>query len=185
MTEPMSRRDREDLQKVARMRARVAIAGIAEQEARLLAEAEAQLSARYDIGDEAWGEVTAAAKAAVEAADAQVAEVCRARGIPEEFRPGLSLGWYGRGENAIAARRAELRTLAKAKIAAVGKEAKTAIEARTADVIVELISGGLESDAARVALASIPTPAQLMPTVDIAAIEAASDDSRTGRRRGL
>lgn len=119
--ETMTRRDREDLIRVARLRAKVAKAGVADQEARLLADVEQQLSAKYKLDDAVWADLTTAAQAAVADADQQVA----------------------------------------------GKAAKTAIEAKTAEVLTELIAGGLESDAARASLESIPTPAALMPRIDV------------------
>jgi hypothetical protein len=168
----MTRRDRDDLAKVARLRAKVAKDGVAQREAELRADVEEQLSARYKASDAAWSEITKQAKEAVDLADQEIARICRERGVPEEFRPYLSLGWYNRGENAEASRRAELRKLAQTRIAAAGRQAKTAIEAKTAEVLTQLIAGGLESSEARVFLESIPTAQQLMPPVTIAELEA-------------
>ena len=172
--EGMTRKDRDDLAKVARMRARVAIAGIAEQQAALLADVEAQLSTIYRSDDGAWAEITAAAARAVDEADGKVAAICAEQGIRSEFRPRLTVHWYGRGENEVARRRSELRAAARTKIEAAARKAKTAIEARSADVQIELIAGGLSGDQARSFLASIPTPAQLMPKVTVTEIEAGS-----------
>ncbi len=185
MTEPMTRRDREELQKIARLRAKVARDGVAEREAHLRAEAEEQLSAAYRFDDSVWTDITSAAKAAVAAADEQVAARCRELGVPERFRPGLNIGWYTRGENAAASRRAELRRLAEARISAAGKQARTAIDKRTADVLTQLIAGGLESDQARAHLESIPTADQLMPAVNIAELEATTSPPQGDNRYGL
>ncbi|MGI8753979.1 MAG: hypothetical protein ACR2MN_17025 [Acidimicrobiales bacterium] len=171
---PMTRRDRDDLAKVARLRTKVAVAGIAEQQAALLADVEAQLSAIYRFDDEAWKDIVATAKEAAEVADAKVAAICEERGIRAEFRPGVNLGFYGRGENAILQRRTELRKAAQTKIDAAGKRAKAAIEARSVEVQTELIAGGLSGDDARSFLASIPSAAELMPTVTVAELEAGS-----------
>ena len=169
--EDMTRRDREDLARVARMRAKVAKAGVAHREAELSADVEEQLSARFKRSEPAWAEITKQAQQAVTLADQEIARLCRERGVPEEFRPGLRLDWYSRGENAEVSRRAELRKLAQARIAAVGRQAKTAIEAKTAEVLTVLIAGGLESSEARAFLETIPTPQQLMPPVVIAELE--------------
>jgi hypothetical protein len=175
MTAPtMTRAERDDLAKVARLRAKVARTAVVQREAELLADVEEQLSAQYAFADDAWAEITTGAAAAVAEADRQVAALCRERGIPEEFRPGLNLNWYGRGSNAVPARRAELRKVAQARIAAAGKGAKAAIEAREAEVLTELLAGGLTSQAARSFLESIPTAAALMPALQVRELEVGS-----------
>lgn len=168
---PMTRREREDLAKVARLRARVARSAIVQREAELLADVEAQLAAEYAFTDEAWADITKGAAEAVAEADRQVAALCRERGIPEEFRPRLDTFWHRRGRNAVGERRTELRKVAQSRIAAVGKAAKASIEAREADVLTELLAGGLSSDAARTFLESIPSAAQLMPPMQVRELE--------------
>jgi hypothetical protein len=167
----MTRRDRDDLAKVARLRAKVARAEVTERQRTLLAAVEEQLSTEYTIDDAAWADITQAAKQAVSTADAQIAELCRQRGIPEQFRPELSISWYRRGENADVQRRAELRKTAQAKVAAAAEHAKLAIERRTSEVLTELLADGLTSGSARRFLESIPTPTELMPPVVVAELE--------------
>lgn len=110
---PMTRREREDLAKVARLRARVARSAIVQREAELLADVEAQLAVEYASTDEAWADITKGAVEAVAEADRQVAALCRERGIPEEFRPGLNVSWYARGRNAEASRRGPHRAFGR------------------------------------------------------------------------
>jgi hypothetical protein len=117
----ISKADREELAKILTARERVAKSVVEQRAAELLADVEQQLATRYTISDEAWHDLTAAAKAAVKAADSEIAERCRTLGIPEQFRPGLSLGWYDRGENADKERRVELRLVAKTRIDALAK----------------------------------------------------------------
>ena len=93
-----TRRKREDLARIARLRARVARTSVAQREAELLASVEQQLSAQYAVDAPVWSEITTEAKRAVTAADEELAARCRELGIPEEFRPSLNIGWYGRGE---------------------------------------------------------------------------------------
>ncbi len=174
----MTRAERVELAKLARMRAKVARTEVDQRAAELRADVERQLSATYQFGDEAWRDVTAAAQAAVAAADEQVAARCRELGIPDEFRPRLTVNWYGRGENATASRRAELRKTANAHIEAQAKGAKTTIEARALDVQTDLMAGGLTSAAARRFLAEMPTPAALMPTIDVGELQALGGDAR-------
>jgi hypothetical protein len=170
----MTRGDREQLVSVVKMRARVAKAAVADRQADLLADVERQLSTIYKANEQDWADISASAEAAVHAADQQLAAICRERGIPEEFRPSLHVGWYGRGENADAKRRAELRALATKQIDAAGKKAKLAIERRTAEVLTALVAGTLESSDARVFLESIPMPEALMPTISVKALEVSS-----------
>lgn len=183
MTGPkLTRAERDDLVRVARLRAKVARSSIAAREAELLAEVEEQLSEAYRFDDDAWQDLTATAEDAVRRADAEVAARCAELGIPERFRPSLRVLWFGRGENASAERRTELRRRAQARIAANGKAAKLAIERREAEVLVELYADGLTSDAAAQWLQTIPTPVQLMPSVALAELENAPAAARTGRR---
>lgn len=170
-TAELSKGERDELSKLARRRERTAKAGIEHRGAELLADVEAQLAATYSSNDDAWSEVTDEAKRLVAAADAKVAERCRELGIREEFRPGLVVNWYQRGENGNAKRRAELRKVAQSRIAAESRRAKYEIEARTTEVLTELAAGALHSEAAKDFLASIPTPAELMPTLDVRALE--------------
>jgi hypothetical protein len=165
------RSEREELARVMRLNMKVAKAATATRAAELLADVEKQLSAKYDFGDELWAEITRKAGEAVQAADEQIADICRERGVPESFRPGLELCWYSRGENAAASRRAELRSLAQRRIAAAASAAVTAIEARGAEVLTALIAGGLQSAEARAFLESIPTAAQLMPPLALGELE--------------
>lgn len=178
----LTRAERDDLVRVARLRAKVARSSIAVREAELLAEVEEQLSEVYRVDDDAWADLTTTAEDAVRRADAEVAVRCAELGIPERFRPYLRLSWYGRGESASAERRTELRRRAQARIAADGKAAKLAIERREAEVLVELYADGLTSDAAAQWLQSIPSPAELMPSVALAELENAPAAARTGRR---
>ena len=170
----MTRRDREDLQKIARMRAKVAKDGVAVREAELLADVEKQLAARYGSNHEAWAEITADAEARIAEADREIAKRCRDLGIREEFRPRLNLYWLGRGENGDRERRAELRKIAQTQIAAAGRRTKASIDIKVTEVLTALIAGGLESAEARDYLESIPSAAELMPPIQIAALEAAT-----------
>lgn len=176
--------ERDDLAKVAKLNARVARNGIAVREAELLADVEAQLSAVYGFDDDAWADVTKAAAEAVAVADRRVAEICRERGIPTEFRPALGVGWSGRGDNAVASRRAELRKTASTRITADGRRAKFAIDKREAEVLTAVYAGGLDSTVAREFLASIPSPTELMNAPSVAELEQADEQrSRTERDR--
>ena len=180
---PGTQRERETLLRVVRMNAKIAKEGIAQREAQLLAKADEDLAAAYRFDDDAWAEITRAAEAAVYKADQRIAQACRDLGIQERFRPQLTISWSGRGENAVAERRAELRKVARTKIKAAGQEAKLAIDRQAAKVMTDLIAGGLKSARAKALLESIPAADKLMPPVAVAELETASDPTSDRRSR--
>ena len=169
---PMTQGERTELSKLVRIRARVAKADVDALAARHLADVEAELAARYSANHDAWAEITAEAKAAVAAADAKIAERCRALGIRDEFRPAISISWWDRGENADKNRRAELRKIAETELACRAKSAKVEIQRYEATQLTHLAAGALASDEARAFLEAMPTPAELMPPVALLALEA-------------
>lgn len=110
---PMTKAERQELAKLVRLRAKIAKDEIDQRATRLLADVETQLAASYPANHEAWAEITERAEKSIIAADAEIAHRCRALRIPENFRPRIALSWYGRGENAMGDRRAELRKTPK------------------------------------------------------------------------
>ncbi|MBA3719850.1 MAG: hypothetical protein H0W95_06140, partial [Nocardioidaceae bacterium] len=130
----MTRADRGNLERLARKRAKVAKAMIGERVKALRSDVEDQLSADYSVDDEVWADITRQAASAVAKADAQIAAACRRIGVSEDLRPSLTLGWSGRGENALASRRTELRRLAHARLDAAAESAKVAIESSLLEV---------------------------------------------------
>ncbi len=184
----LTRAERTDLQKIARLRARVARSQIVAREAELAAQMETELSAIYPANDPRWDDITAEANEAIKAADARVAQACRDSGIPEEFRPSLDLYWSGRGENASSKRRSELRALGKAQIDAAGKNAKSEIDSSELAALTAIVADGLTSVAAQRFLAAIPTPDELMSAPRIAELEREreiGESSERGRLRGI
>lgn len=166
----MTKSERDELAKILKARARLANRVVEQRAAELLANAERQLAAEYKITDNAWRELTTTAQQAVREADAEIARRCRVLGIPEEFRPGLALSWYRRGENADKDRRAELRRVALTRIDAMAKSARVTIETTALDGLTQLAAGALESAEARKFLASMPTVEVLMPALDVSTL---------------
>jgi hypothetical protein len=153
----VTRAERQDLLKVARQRERVAETGTTAYAAKLIADFEQQLASIYSFGQsEVWRKVAEAADKAVEAANADLAEECQKLGIPKRFAPGIALQWYGRGENAVASRRAE---------------ARAKIEQASLDVQPALLAIGMSAEAQEL-LAKMPTAEQLMPAVTVTEAEA-------------
>ena len=166
-------RERSDLSALVRKRERVAKTDARQRAAELLADIEAKLAARFEAEDQRWAAVTVEAQKAVDAANQEIARICREMGVPEDFRPGLHLGWYSRGENASRERRTELRRVASTRIAAMELAAKAEIERGSLDAQTALLAGGLTTDAARAVLAALPTVEALMPGLSVDELEAA------------
>lgn len=176
--QPMTRADRDNLARLARSRGKLAKSGIAARCAALRSDVEEQLSARYEFTDERWASITTGAQKALALADAQVAAACRASGIPENLRPSLSMSWSGRGENALASRRAELRKLAGARIDEMARAAELRIAESVLNVETELVRAGLDTAVAAEFLDAMPTPDQLLPQIDVAELSPGGAEPR-------
>lgn len=171
MASGMTKTERRELATLARKRAKLLKAGLAERRATIMADFEGQLATIYTPDDDAaMKRLYSAADAAVEEAKAQLRERCEELGIPERFAPSLSLYWHGRGRNALGKRRSELRTVVRTRLDALEKKAKHEIDEACLDTETRLIEGGLTTDAAREFLADMPSPDDLMPTMDLSEI---------------
>jgi hypothetical protein len=181
--EPMTSRERSDLMTLVRKRERVALKEVDVRAAELMAEFEHQMASIYDWNDqEVWAEAMAAAKEAAAEADAKVAERCRELGIPDEFRGGVTAHWSCRGQNALSFRQTELRRVARTKIDALSKTAKHEVQKRAVDAQEALTASGLKSGQAQAFLASMPTPEELMPTLNVGEVERALTEPKMGPR---
>lgn len=168
----MNQRERRDLAGLARKRARVLKSMAAERKAELLADFETELASIYTPDDDAaMKKIFDEANKQVNAAKARLRSRCDKLGIPREFAPGIDLGWYGRGENALNSRRVELRKVATTRLDAAEKRARVEIERACIDTETKLIAGGLTSDAAQRFLEQMPSVEDLMPRLDAAEIK--------------
>lgn len=175
----MLKAERLELAKVVRMQAKVAKADLDKRAARLLADVESQLAAKYPSDHPAWAEITGEAKAHVDKVDQEIAKRCGELGIHESFRPRIEISWHYRGETAWTDRRTELRKVATTEIAARAKAAKAELESRVTAQLTLLIAGGLETDDAKAFLEAIPSAEQLLPDVGLGEVEAISPLSRS------
>jgi hypothetical protein len=172
MTELMTRADRDTLVKIARQRERVAKSEAKERAAALIANFEKQLDRQYSFDEnEVWKLAHDLADKAMSEANSKIAEECARLGIPEEFAPSMSLGWWDRGRNASKNQRAEMRRVAMKQVDAMEKAAKTAIERRSLETQEKIMIGGLTSDDARQFLESMPTAEALMPSLEIDSVK--------------
>lgn len=177
MTDKMTKGEREDLQRLIRQREKVQKSAAKQRSLELLADFENQISAEYAFDDDRiWSAAKKAAAAEVQKAQERVAERCRELGIPRQFAPSLNLMWLHRGYgNLLDARREELRTAAKAQVAALEQKAITEIERASVEAQTQIAIAGLTSEAALAFIASLPTIESLMPELSYQAIAGESD----------
>jgi hypothetical protein len=170
---PMTRTERQDLLQICRQRERVAKAEAVAVAAQHKATFAAQLAKVYSFDeDEVWQTADRAAKEVARQANEQVAARCQQLGIPRWAQPQISEPqWWGRGENAVSQRRAELTKVAHTKIDQRLKETIHAIQRASVEIQTQLVADGLTSTDARAFLESMPTPAQLMPIVTVEEIQ--------------
>jgi hypothetical protein len=163
--QPMTKGEREDLAKLVRNREKVLKTSATLRSAQLLAEFEQQMASHYRWNEDAvWKKAAEAAEAAVAAARKVIAERCAELGIPARFAPTIGgVEWHGRGENAVKQRRAELRDVARTRIAAIEKAAFTAIEMACLDAQTQILAHGLTSAAAIAFFDALPKVEALMP----------------------
>jgi hypothetical protein len=161
----MTRAERTALARLVRAREKVAKSATSQRRAELAADFEAQLARIYSPNDDAtMKEIHEAARAAEQHAAAALAQRCAELGIPKRFAPTITMNWWGRGENFLAARRAELRKVATSRLDAMEKTARTEIERASVEVQTALVSDGLTTAAARDFLGAMPTAEALMPS---------------------
>ncbi len=164
----MTSAERNDLQSLIRQRARLMKTEVKQRRLELMADFERQLSAVFSYDqDETWKGAHALAEQAVKDAQVVIEERCRELNIPKEFAPTISMMWFGRGQNAVRDRRAELRTAAKARLDALEATAKTEIERISVNGQTDLIADGLTSEAAQAFLERMPTTESLMPVLEL------------------
>lgn len=168
MSEQLTKADRDQLIRLVKARARQAKLETETREKILLAEVEDQLTAEFSKRDELWAEAVTIAEEAARKANDQIVARCADLGIPASQAPMLQTGWAARSRSfEDPKRRAELRKLAAAKLAALTKQAKTMIDARALDAETALLVGGLQSDEARQLVASMPSADQLIPALGL------------------
>ncbi len=186
MSEPMNRRDREQLAQVAKMRSRVAKSSIEQRELVLKSQIEDELKALFDAEEELANKAASVAVAEAQRADNALQERLAEYEIPEHLRPHLRAEMIENEvmgkRRTIAQRRMELSNIANTRIKALGAQAKVEIDTQCANTVTALIAGGLSGDEAQVFLDSMPTIDQLMLAPSVAELEAVHDEQRRHRR---
>jgi hypothetical protein len=168
----MLKTEREALLKVNRQRARLAKQAVdaltAERKYKFLE----QLAREYSWDeDKVWKEAYEECKAVVADARKKIADRNEAKGIPRWAAPSVSLGWWGQGQNAVREFCAKMIRLHNAKTDEQSKKSKLHIDQVALGIEEKLLTGGLETDAAKAFLESMPTPETLMPAITVAEVK--------------
>ena len=164
----MTKTDRDRLIALVKARARQAKLEIETRESILLAEVEDQLTVEFSKRDELWAEAVTIAEEAARKANEQIVARCADLGVPASQAPTLATGWNARSRSfEDPKRRAELRKLAQTKLAALTRQAKTAVDARALAAETALLVGGLETDEARALVGAMPTAEDLIPALGL------------------
>lgn len=190
MADSMTRKDREQLVQVAKMRARVAKASIDQRELALKGQIEDELQALFETESDMAERAMQRAQAVARTAQADLDQWLDEHDVPSRMRPriGVADPSRGYGDETIASRRAALRSLANARVKALGAQAKVELDRSCADTVTSLIAGGLDTEEARRTLDQMPTIDQLMLAPSVAELEAVHDEQRQQRqqlRRGF
>ena len=173
----MIRSEREDLQRLVRQRERVLKSAAKQRSADLIADFENQMGSEYSFDqDEVWTKAQQAAEREVKKAQGVIAARCRELGIPDRFAPSLNLYWSHRGyDNSVPRRKAELRQMARTRIAAEEQKAVVEIEASCLEAPTQLALAGCTSEIARTFVESLPAIETLMPRLSYAAVAGEAD----------
>lgn len=182
--EVMTKKDRDQLAQVAKMRARVAKGSIDQRELALKGQVEDELQALFETESEMAERAMERARAVARTAQTELDAWLDEHEVPARMRPQVGVADPSRryGDETIASRRAALRTLAAARVKALAAHAKVEIDRSCADTVTALIAGGLDSDSAREALDQMPTIDQLMLAPSVAELESVHDEQRQHRR---
>ena len=163
-----TRAEREDMLRLSRQRERVAKSEARRRSSELKADFEVKLAAAYSFDQSPiWAEAMRQATLVAKEMDERIAKECEKLGIPRHFRPSISVGWYGRGENASRERRSELRKVADTRIIALERRAFEEIERHNLEFQTKVLVLGLASPEAQFLLTQMPTAEQLMPPISM------------------
>jgi hypothetical protein len=168
----LSRGETHDLSMIIKDRTKVLKAHADEQAAACLADFEKNLAAQFDWDQDAiWKAAAQEAEKVARESQEKIARRAEELGIPRTFAPRLGVTWQGRGENAVASRREELRRVAKSAIEAMRKAAVTKIEKQSLDLRTQVVAMGLLSADAKMFLESLAPVEEAMRILDFGEIE--------------
>lgn len=186
MSEQMTKRDREQLAQVAKMRSRVAKASVEQRELVLRSQVEDELQAVFAAEDDLAAKGEEIAMDLARRANTELVEKLDELKIPDHFRPQIGVAKVESllrpRQESNASRRITLRTIAGARIKTLGAAAKVEVDRQCADTVERLITGGLSTEEAQKFLDEMPTIDELMMAPSVAELEAVHDEQRRQRR---
>lgn len=186
MSEPMTKRDREQLAQVAKMRSRVAKASVEQREMVLRAQVAEELKALFDVEERAVSKAVGVAIAEAARYDKELQERLSEYEIPEHLRPHIVAemmeSQMAGKHRSLSMRRNELDRIASSRIKALGAAARVEVDRQCADTVERLITGGLSNEEAQKFLDEMPTIDQLMMAPPVAELESVHDEQRRQRR---
>lgn len=175
----MTKGEREDLLRLVRSREKVLKTAATSRSAEMMAKFEADISAIYNFdNDVVWQQIYQEARSHVAELRKRILARCEVLDIPEEFRPTLHIGWMTRGENMVNERRTELRRKAQKAADALEQKARAEIERLSVQAQTEILSSGLETEAAKLFLEKMPTMDNLMPALEALTMVQETDAAR-------
>jgi hypothetical protein len=174
---PMTKGEREDLQRLVRQREKVLKSAARQRSKELIADFENRMGQEYSFDqDEVWKKAADAANREVQKAKKTVAARCRELGIPERFAASLGLGWRHRGNSdLVKSRQDELRLMAETRVAAIEQKATVEIELSCLQARQEIALAGLTSESAKQFIERLPAIETLMPSLSFAEITGEAD----------
>lgn len=180
----LSRHETHDLSMIIKDRAKVLRAAADEQAAKCMADFEKKVSRIYEFDqDDVWKRATEEAMEVVKRSQEKIEAQCKKMGIPKDLAPKLQLGWEGRGQMKSAARRAELRRVAKAEVEAMKLAAYAKIEKQSVELRSQVVGMGLLTPEATLFLESLAPIQEAIQMVDFATIETKLLEQQAGNRR--
>lgn len=179
----MTSKEQTNLLHIAKMRERTTKSSLEEVGANLLVDLDRQLDTYYAFSsDEIWKEAHRIADEACKEAQAKVVARNRELGIPERFAPSLECQWYSAGEQAAKKRRDELRKVGQRQVEAMIRTGKRKIEESSCDIQTQIMASSFSSEAQNL-LDTMPTPEQLMPKLNLGALESMLGNGSDYRHR--
>ena len=168
----ITKTERQELRGVVRNQFRVLRKEVEQRMAEMIADGEQQILDRFHDADVRRAEIDEEVDYILRRALDEIRQVCKDRpdaGVPK--RLNFTSGWVSWAPD----RRGELRAALYSNLRAKADGAKLTLERQEADVLRNLAVGALESDEARAFLGTIPTVAELVPSVRLAELEAQFD----------
>lgn len=169
----MNKTERTELRGVVRNQFRVLRKEVEQRMAEMIADGEQQILDKFYDADQERAVIDEEVQALLNETLTKIRDVCKNRPdarIPTKIRPfDFSIHW-------ASDRRGELRAALYTNLRAKAEGAKLTLERQEADLLRNLAVGALESAEAHQFLGTIPTVAELVPSVRLAELEAQFDD---------